>query len=415
MRRLSFVVALLGTLFMYPVSATTFDLTLSEALQRTLKSNPSLKKYEFQSQAAEALTLQAGVSPNPRVGLEVENIAGSGRSAGLDNAQMTLSFSQILELGNKRQRRIQAATVEEKARQAEYEYQRIDVLAQTTQYFYQALKLQQFVELSEQQLSRTESLLRTAREREEAGAVPKSEVTRIKLQLERQKASSAELMGKLAQARARLSAMWAGGTQFKSVSGDFHFPLQLPSQAQALNAVNRAPEYLRLLDSERLLQAKVKALEADSTSDLTLGVGVRYNNQFNETGFIVEASMPLQLQNPNMGFIKERRIRHQSNLLQQKLVRAQLRSLTLALVNALQTHQNYLHKVTNSLLPLAQQLVVQVNQGYVRGTNSLLQVLDAQSELAELEYQKISRQHAIYSDIVQLERLTGQAFLGEDL
>lgn len=124
MRRLSFVVALLGTLFMYPVSATTFDLTLSEALQRTLKSNPSLKKYEFQSQAAEALTLQAGVSPNPRVGLEVENIAGSGRSAGLDNAQMTLSFSQILELGNKRQRRIQAATVEEKARQAESDFHR---------------------------------------------------------------------------------------------------------------------------------------------------------------------------------------------------------------------------------------------------------------------------------------------------
>ena len=123
--------------------------------------------------------------------------------------------------------------------------------------------------------------------------------------------------------------------------------------------------------------------------------------------------MPLQLQDPNIGRIKQRRVLHQSNLQQQKLVRTQLRSLALALINSLQTHQNYRQKVKDTLLPLAQQLVEQTNQGYVRGTHSLLQVLDAQNELAQLEYQRVSREHAIYSDVIQLERMTGQAFLGE--
>lgn len=413
MKRLSFVVAFLGALLACPVSAAAYDLTLSDALKRSLKNNPDLQQYEYQRQAAEALTLQAQFSPNPRVGLEVENLAGSGRNSGLDNAEMTLSFSQVIELGRKRQKRIDASTAEEKVKQAEFEYQRISVLAQTTQRFYQVLKLQELIYLSKQQINRTESLLKTARERANAGAVSDSEVTRIQLQRERQLANRKELDGELAQARAKLSAMWAEEPDFDQVLGSFHFPLNLPKQSDALNAVNKAPEYLRLLDSERLLQAQAKALEADSTADLTLGFGVRYNNQFDDTGLIVQASMPLQLHDPNLGRIKQRRILHQSNLQQQKLVRTQLRSLALALVNSLQTHQNYRQKVKDTLLPLAQQLVEQTNQGYVRGTHSLLQVLDAQSELAQLEYQRISREHAIYSDLVQLERMTGQAFLGE--
>ncbi|WP_417438110.1 TolC family protein [Idiomarina sp.] len=413
MKRLSFVVVFLGAILVFPVSAAASDLTLSDALNRTLKSNPDLQKYDYQQQAAEALTLQAEFSPNPRVGLEVENFAGSGESSGLDSAQMTLSFSQVIELGEKRQQRINAATAEEKVQQAEFEYQRIEVLAQTTQRFYQVLKLQEFINLSKQQLHRTESLLETAQERANAGAVPNSEVTRIRLQRESQRADIEELKGQLAKAQAKLSAMWAEQPNFNQVSGTFYFPLKLPKQSDVLNAVNKAPEYLRLLDSERLLQAQAKALEADSTSDLSLGFGLRYNNQSDDTGFVVEASMPLQLQDPNIGRIQQRRVLHQSNLQQQKLVRTQLRSLALALINSLQTHQNYRQKVKDTLLPLAQQLVEQTNQGYVRGTHSLLQVLDAQNELAQLEYQRVSREHAIYSDVIQLERMTGQAFLGE--
>jgi len=413
MKRLSFVVAFLGALLVLPVNAAASDLTLSDALSRTLKSNPDLQRYEYQRQAAEALTLQAEFSSNPRVGLEVENFAGSGENSGLDNAQMTLSFSQVIELGGKRQQRVNAASAEEKVQQAEFEYQRIEVLAQTTQRFYQLLKLQELINLSKQQLHRTESLLKTARERAEAGAVAHSEVTRIQLQRERQLTDRDELKGKLAQAQAKLSAMWAEEPDFQQVSGHFRFPLSLPERSEALRAVNKAPEYLRLLDSERLLQAQAKALKADSSSDLSLGLGLRYNNQSDDTGFVVEASMPLQLQDPNIGRIKQSRVLHQSNLQQQKLVRTQLRSLALALVNSLQTHQSYLTKVKNTLLPLAQQLLEQTNEGYVRGTHSLLQVLDAQNELAQLEYQRISREHAIYSDVIQLERMTGQAFLGE--
>lgn len=412
MKYLSFVVVLWLCVLLPAANATTTELTLKEALQKTLENNPELLEYDYRIRAAAAMTEQAEFSPNPRVSAELENFAGSGRLEGISNSQLTVSFSQLIELGDKRQLRVEAATEKEKAQRAEFEYRRIEVLAETTQRFYDVLKLQQVAYTNERQIERTERLIKVAQERVEAGAVPKSEVIRIQLQLERQYAFSDELKGKLKKQQAELASMWAGELNFQRVSGHFSFPLNLPDKAKALSAVNQAPEYLRLLDSEQLLQAQARALSADSTSDITIGVGARYNNDFDDAGFIVQASMPLQINDPNVGRIKQSRLLHQSNLAQQKLVRQQLKSLALSLVHSLQTHHNYLQKINQRLLPLSEQLLKQIQQGYVRGTHSLLQVLDAQTELAMLEYEQLSRQHAIYSDIIQLERMTGQPFLG---
>lgn len=410
MKRLSFVVALLCLGSLPAISATQNELTLSDALQHALRSNPELQNYDNNVRAAEALIEQANLSPNPRVGVELENFAGSGRNSGFDNSQLTVSFSQLIELGNKQQQRVNAATAEENAQQAEYEYQRVQVLAQVTQRFYRVLQLQGIAHVNAEHVSRTQRLLHIAQERVKAGAVPTSEVTRIRLQLEKQQANTDEIAGQLKQARAKLSAMWAQAADFREVSGTFHFPVDVPAESKVLAAVNDAPEVLRLLESERLLTAQTKALESDSTADVTLGVGARYNNQFDDVGLVVQASMPLQWSDPNIGRIQQSRLLHKSNLEQQKLVRDQLRSKALALLHSVNTHDDYLQTLTERLLPLSQQLLEQTQEGYGRGTHSLLQVLDAQTELAQLEYEAVSRKYAIYSDMIQLERLTGQPF-----
>jgi len=41
--------------------------------------------------------------------------------------------------------------------------------------------------------------------------------------------------------------------------------------------------------------------------------------------------------------------------------------------------------------------------------------LDAQDELAQIEYQLIERRSAIHNDILELERMTGQPFLESKL
>ncbi|MDN7125499.1 TolC family protein [Pseudidiomarina terrestris] len=415
MKLLYFVVAAVVGSVVLPASAIANDLTLGNALERVLQNNPVLQKYPYQQRMAEAEKLQASLTPNPKIGLELENFAGSGTNRGFENAQATLSLSQLIELGGKREQRIELASVKQRQLNAEFDYSKLAVFAETAHRFYQLIRLQVLADWSQQQKLRLDEALRVALERVEAGAVPPSEVTRIRLQQQQVIAKTEEITGQIQVAKSNLSAMWASAPDFTQVTGKFSSSLRLPTDVEVEEAVNQAPEFLRLVDSEHLLAARVSTLKAEAIADVTLGVGVRYDNQLNDSGLVVQASMPLQLTNPNLGFIQAKQAERDLILDQQRVVRQQLRADARTLLARLQANRNYLERIRLDLLPIARQLEQETKAGYAKGIHSLLMVLDAQEELAQLEYQQINRRYAIYQDLLELERMTGQSFLGPEL
>jgi cobalt-zinc-cadmium efflux system outer membrane protein len=94
---------------------------LRQALALALLQNPELRAFAWDVRAAEARTLQAGLRPNPELGLEVENIAGTGVLQGGQSAETTLRLNQVIELGGKRARRLQVAAVERDLAAWDYE------------------------------------------------------------------------------------------------------------------------------------------------------------------------------------------------------------------------------------------------------------------------------------------------------
>src|SRR5690349_3288246 len=61
-----------------PAPAPGPTLDLSEALARASAADPAAAGWEARLTAAQANVRQAGVKPNPSLGLELENFAGSG-------------------------------------------------------------------------------------------------------------------------------------------------------------------------------------------------------------------------------------------------------------------------------------------------------------------------------------------------
>src|SRR5947209_172029 len=90
-------------------SEPTGTLTLSDAVSATLGRNPDLAVGAYERVAADARTLQAGLRPNPEASLEVGGFLGSGVARDVDEKQATLTLSQVLELGGKRDRRVDVA------------------------------------------------------------------------------------------------------------------------------------------------------------------------------------------------------------------------------------------------------------------------------------------------------------------
>ena len=80
----------------------TAPLTLERAVAAALLGNPELRSFEFQIQAQDARTRQAGLRPATELSLDLENALGSGEYRGAESVEATLALSQVIELGGKR-------------------------------------------------------------------------------------------------------------------------------------------------------------------------------------------------------------------------------------------------------------------------------------------------------------------------
>jgi len=86
-------------------------LSFSDALAQVGRNNPQVKAAEARVRSAQGLSLQARLKPNPRGILQFENYrAWESPPFSLSNSPDNYAlFSQLIERGGKRQRRVASA------------------------------------------------------------------------------------------------------------------------------------------------------------------------------------------------------------------------------------------------------------------------------------------------------------------
>ncbi len=103
------------------------SITLRQALALALMHNPELKAFSWDVRVSEARQLQASLWPNPELEVEVEEVGGQGQRSGFDAAETTIQLSQLIELGDKRNKRTKLASMEKELAGWDYEARRLDV------------------------------------------------------------------------------------------------------------------------------------------------------------------------------------------------------------------------------------------------------------------------------------------------
>lgn len=73
-----------------PAEEPRGTLDLPGALAAALLRNPGLAAFSWEVRSRQAIALQAGLLPNPELGIEVENFAGSGETSGFDAKRVDL-------------------------------------------------------------------------------------------------------------------------------------------------------------------------------------------------------------------------------------------------------------------------------------------------------------------------------------
>jgi len=386
------------------------ELTLREAFAATLLNNPTLASRSWEVRVREARALQAGLMPNPELGVELEEFAGTGDTAGLDAAETTVLFSQLIELGQKRRKRTRVAALDQDLAAWDYESARVAVLAETASAFIETLALQKRLALAKKNLSLAEQALDTIRKRVEAGATSPLDQTKAKVAVSNTRIDVRHIQRQLKAARLSLAAMWGGReARFDRVSGNFEAVQPLPELGTIYALITDNPEVARWAVEIARREHQVELERSRAIPDVTAGVGVKHLSDPSETAAVVQFSLPLPIHDRNQGDVlasryalaKARQDRRATDLRVHKAVGQAYQRVAAAheMVAALQS----------DVLPGATEAYEGVRTAYAQGKIGYLDVLDAQRTLFETRSRIVAARASYHRSTVDLERLIGRS------
>ena len=174
------------------ISPQTASLTLSAAVDTALAQNPQLRAAAAELDANDGALRQAGLIPNPVLGVDQEDLKSGTRTT-------TVQLAQTLEMGGKRAARVELAQRGKDIAALDLVARRADIRASAIQAFFDALTAQERVKVVEESLRIANSGVDAAVRRVTAGKVSPTEETRARVA-----ASTARI--DLRQAQAELSA-----------------------------------------------------------------------------------------------------------------------------------------------------------------------------------------------------------------
>ncbi len=385
------------------------DLTLRVALSAALLQNPELRAAAWQPRLAEAQRLQAGLSPNPEVGIELENFAGSGDLSGTDALETTLVLSQLIELGGKRDSRVRVAEGAWSVSALDHEAERLGVLTETAARYVRVLELQQRVEFAERARSLAEESRSVIERRVEAGDVSPIDEIKARLESESARIAAERLKRELSAARRELSAMWdETEPTFGLVLGSLDEVMDVPSIRSLTDRVEAHPEVQRWIAERDRRKSTVDLERARAVPDVTAGLGVRYINEVDDGALVAGISIPIPLFDRNQGGILAARLSVAQAIDEG---RASYRDLATRLVREHARLTAAFHEaqaIDLVLLPAARDAFAATRRAYDEGKLPYLDVLDAQRTLFETESQRLEVLAEYHSALVQVESLISE-------
>lgn len=385
-------------------------LSLGEAAERALSRNPHLQAGAYRSRAAEARLKEAGQRPPFVLGGELEDVAGSGEFRGTRSAQSTLSLSKVIELGGKRDARVDAAGGEWALMGVEQEARRLDLLAAVARRFVHVAADQARLELARRATElarRTESIVA---ERVAAARAPVTERNRAAVALARARIEEEHAEHELETSRLRLAVSW-GDTEpdFVRVEGAL---LDLPEVAdfQTLRGrLDANPDLERFATERRQREARLRLAEAQRRPDIRVGAGLTRQESLDAQALRFSVSIPLgtgKRAEPGIGAAGAELEQLELNA---DAARLELHALLFALYQELRHARTEVEVLRDEVMPRVKETLARTEAGFRAGRFSFLELTVAQAERLAAERDILRASRDYHERLIELERLTGSA------
>ncbi|MGD9584642.1 MAG: TolC family protein [Lysobacterales bacterium] len=385
-------------------------LRLEDAVARALASNPSLTAEAAQLQAVQARSQRESLPPAFTIGGEVANVAGNGSLQGVDSAETTLSIGRVIELGGKRAARQMLGKAEVREQQHRAATLRIELSSLTASRFIAVLAKQQRLEYAEDRVRQSDRTRGEVAAWVTAARNPETDLQAAELALAEAELDRETAEHELASARMTLAASWGALTpDFGALAGDLQtLPTVEPFETLALRLATTPDLWASRLQADTIA-ARRRAAAAGAQPDLSLNLGVRRFEAFNDQGLVMSIALPLG-----------NRLRSGYSVTQADAelaaVEARREAARFERHQALfERYQEFRHARTEveslraRMLPIAERALATTRHGFEAGRLSFLALAQAQKTLFELREREIaaaSRYHLLFTEV---KRLTASA------
>ncbi len=393
-----------------PVAAAG-SLHMADVLARALTESPKLEAFSYSIRAAEARRLQAGLLPNPELGLQLEDIAGTGEVSGVRGLETTLLLSQLLEPGGKRRKRELAAARNIGLIEADYDIARLDVLAEVARRFVHVARDQLLLEVAGSAVNLAEQNRAAVEQRVMAARAMQAELSRAEIELARAQIRLEHREHELLAAKRRLAASWGNdAVDFGRVEADLFSLPATRDLDSLLSELRNSPDMARFLSERRLHEAELELAKARAVPNARIGAGIRRLEGINEQALTLNFSVGLPIFDRNQGNIRAARERLGQVAVDETVTYIEAQSLLFTTFQELihaRTEANTLREV---VIPRSRQALKSFEDGYAAGRFSYLEVADARSEFIDVRAEAIRAAASYHGYLIEIERLTGLGF-----
>src|SRR5688572_1579358 len=395
--------------------AASQTLTLASAIEQTLARNPELRVYAPRLAATRAQADVAALRAPLELQAEVQDAFGTGRASGFDIAETTFALSQVIELGNKRELRTEAATAGTALTVAERSAAELDVLAEVTRRFIHVAADQEHLALTMRATALAEDNVTAAAARVSAARAPDVELRRARITRARVGVEQEHAEHELLTSRRKLAAMWGDNdAEFDRVGADL-YTLPPSEGYEALVArLATNPDFERFASEERLRDAELRVAEAHARTDLTWRAGVRLLSETNDEALLFGVTMPLRAARRAGGEIAAARAQREQTAAERDAHRVRAEAQLFELFQELRHSITEADMLRTSVLPEMEAALEATRYAFERGRYSYLEWVDAQRELVDVQRALIDASTNAHLYRTEIERLTGEPLAGAE-
>jgi len=268
---------------------------LAEVIALALEHNPVVAGAQGAVRQSLGQQVTAGAYLNPSISGSTGRGSIRDPSTGVKITERTVTVEQPLEWQGKRRARQQAADAGAAGASAAMDETRLNVIAETKVAFYHVLFAQRDVELSGQNLTMVEEVLRTVKARVAAGDATVFETMKATVEVQKATKEVARAQNALVVVRAKLDMVTAGtlGKQF-SIQGDFE-PLRQKLDLEGLSAraMEQHPTLRRL--TKLVEQAEFSTTLEKESRIPNVTVQGNYHREAGDESMTAGLSVPLPL------------------------------------------------------------------------------------------------------------------------